>query len=333
MKRSSRPKWDVVAQSSTAAQHKMQVGELQRQLAAERGAHAQALQALLAARTAGKRVVRAPMPAAVDPCGREMIEAIFSDVHGHQHDPKAVSALLGDLKALNPHRIFIGGDFINCGGFLAEHHTLGYVAQQEESYEEDIRMSNALLDRIQAAAPLAEIHYLEGNHEWRVERWAVGQGLASYKDVEMLRRTFAPECVLRLAERGIRYYRQGHTHGGCVVPGWVKMDKLFYVHKLSNAADAAGVALGKTAGNVVFFDTHRATFKPTNLPGVGLISAWNPGCLCKRQPLYLNTNPSGWTHGYLVRFINRKSGAFQMVNITINEGRSYGGAMLGGGVQ
>ena len=102
----------------------------------------------------------------------------------------------------------------------------------------------------------------------------------------------------------------------------------FFVHKISNARDAAGQAMAKAAGNIVFFDTHRAAFKPMHLPGVGLISAWNPGCLCKRQPLYANTRPTEWTHGYLVRFISRKTGNFQMTNITINEGTSYASLLL-----
>jgi hypothetical protein len=159
------------------------------------------------------------------------------------------------------------------------------------------------------------------------------QRLAHHKDVELLRKTFCAEHVLRLADRGIRYYRQGEMHG-CEVPGWVKLDKAFFVHKISNAKDAASVALAKAAGNIVYFDTHRAGFKPTYLPGVGLISAWNPGCLCKRQPLYANTNPTEWTHGYLLRFISRATGAFQMINVTINDGGvSYAGALLKEGVK
>lgn len=321
-------RWDEIARAGEATKHKATVQELSAQLDAERKAHAETIRALESAR-APRRKLAPITPSKSSTASGDIVEVIFSDVHGNQHDPKAFAALIGDLEVLNPNRIFIGGDFINCGGFLAEHHTLGYVAESDDSYESDIEVSNHLLDAIQRAAPNAEIHYLEGNHEWRVERWALTQRLAHHKDIEHLRKTFCAENVLRLAKRGIRYYRQGATHPGCTVPGWVKMDKLFYVHKISNAVDAASVAIAKAAGNIVFFDTHRGAFKPTMIPGVGLISAWNPGCLCQRQPLYANTNPTGWTHGYLVRFISKKTGAFQMVNVTINDGLSYGGLMLG----
>lgn len=257
----------------------------------------------------------------------DFVEVIVSDIHGNKHDPAAFAAFEADLKVINPNRVFLGGDIMDCGGFLAEHHTLGYVAETEDSYEEDLAATNSILNRIQSAAKVADIHYQEGNHEFRVERWAVTQKLSHHKDVEMLRRTFCPEHRLGLAERGITYYRQGLVHPKCSIQGWVYMDNLFYVHKISNAVDAGRVAVNKTGANVAFFDTHRSAFSPKKMPGAGLIAAWNPGCLCKLQPLYANTNPTGWTHGYLVRFVSR-TGLFQMVNISIEKGVSFGQSMF-----
>lgn len=314
----------VTASQVTAAQ--TETAQARAQLEAERRAHAETVRALEKARFTKPPGKVKPVTSRAG--SGDVVEVIFSDVHGNKHDPAAMGALLGDLKTLSPDRIVIGGDFIDCGGFLAEHHTLGYVAETEDSYEDDVAVSNSLLDQILHAASPREVHYIEGNHEWRVERWAVTQRLAHHKDVDLLRRTFCPEHVLRLKDRGIRYYRQGQIHGDCDTPGWVRIDKAFFVHKISNARDAAGAAMAKAAANIVFFDTHRAAFKPMHLPGVGLISAWNPGCLCKRQPLYANTRPTEWTHGYLVRFISKKTGNFQMCNITINEGTSYASLLL-----
>jgi hypothetical protein len=322
--------WGKVAQAAHAADHQTRLAETQAQLEAERRAHAETVRTLERARTAGKKAVQVPRPSSPRAGKGDIVEVIFSDVHGNQVDPAAFSALLGDLKILRPDRIFIGGDFINCGGFLAEHHVLGYVSEADDSYEDDMAVANKLLDAIMESSSCPDIHYLEGNHEWRVERWALTQRLAHHKDVELLRKTFCAEHVLRLRERGIRYYRQGHLHEGCDTPGWVKLDKMFYVHKISNSKDAADVALAKAGGNICYFDTHRASFKPKHIPGIGLVSAWNPGCLCKRQPLYANTRPTEWTHGYLVRFISRATGNFSMFNVTINAGESYAGMLLKG---
>jgi hypothetical protein len=320
--------WGSVARSASDRAHQYELETIKAELKAANNAHQETLRALESARLASTRCVKINKAPASKSAADDLVEVIFSDVHGNQHDPAAFGRLIQDLKIIRPDRIIIGGDFINCGGFLAEHHTMGYVADTEDSYEEDVKVSNLLLDEIIKAAPGAEIHYIEGNHEWRVERWAVNSKLAHFKDVELLRRTFAPEHVLRLKERGIAYYRQGLTHGDCTVPGWVKFDKINFVHKISNSSDAADVALSKAAGNIVYFDTHRASFKPKFKASLGLIAAWNPGCLCKRQPLYANTNPTEWTHGYLVRFISRKTGAFQMVNVTIDDGQSFASMLL-----
>ena len=140
-----------------------------------------------------------------------------------------------------------------------------------------------------------------------------------------------PETVLKLKERGFHYYSQGENHGDCQIMGWFHRNKLYYVHKLNNASNAADRALAQTSANVVFFDTHRADFKPAFKPGAGLFAAWNPGCLCQRQPMYANTRPTNWTHGYLVRHIIPASGNFTMANILIEDGVSLGGALMGRG--
>jgi len=320
--------WGQIAHRSSEAEHSNEIKALKLALQAERKAHEQTAKALKSARSSSESVVVAPRPKKTLASKGDIVEVIFSDVHGNKHDPLAFSALLGDLKTIRPDRIIIGGDLLDCSGFLAEHHTLGYLAETEDSYEDDVKVTNILLDQIQKHSSCEDIHYIEGNHEWRVERWAVNQKLAHHKDVELLRNTFCAEHVLGLKERGIQYYRQGMTHGDCITPGWVKFDKVSFVHKISNATDAAEVALSKAAGNIVFFDSHRATFKPKFLPNVGLIAAWNPGCLCKRQPHYANTNPTTWTHGYLVRVISRSTGNFQMMNVTINNGESFAGLLL-----
>lgn len=278
---------------------------------------------------------RARRPRSLRPPGKkarpqsDLVEVIFGDPHGNQAEPSAMAAMIEDLRQIRPDRLVIGGDFVNCGGFLAEHHTLGYVAETEDSYADDVEQANHWLDRIMEAAASDVVWYLEGNHENRVERWILNLKLGHKKDIETLRRQFAADCVLHLRERGIEYFRRDTVYDeACGVPGWVRKDKLYYAHEVTTSQNAASEALKKAGGNIVFFHTHRAESKTTHIPGVGVISAWNPGCLCKRQPLYMHTRPSGWTHGYLVRFISRKSGHYQVVPITIDGGVSYGGAIL-----
>lgn len=258
----------------------------------------------------------------------DFVRVIANDMHGSMMDKPAVNAFLVDLKRWDPDEVVLNGDIVECGGFLAAHHTLGYVAQAEYTWQDDIAAGNWFLDEVQKAAPKAVIHFIEGNHEDRVERWIVDQTMRHSRESEFLRQLIGPDVLLRLKERGIRYYRRGEHYLPGLPPGWIKLGKVFFVHELGGGKNAASAAVGRTAGNVVFAHTHQEDSSTLVLPGVGLVKAWNPGCLCQRQPLWRHSNPTGWSHGYAVQFV-AKSGEFLHLNIPIWEGRSLVGSMHG----
>lgn len=257
----------------------------------------------------------------------DTLRLIIPDTHGAHADAGAISLLLADAKALKPDEIILLGDHVDCGGFLAQHHTLGYVAETEYSYEDDIAAANAFLNSLQAACPAASIDYLEGNHERRVETWCVTQTLRHGKDSEMLRKALAPEFLLRLAERNIRYHRLSEFHDGLTVPGVIKRGKVFFFHGISTAKHAAAVTQEAVAGNCVFGHTHRHQADVGRRMSAGVIGAWNPGCLCVRQPLWNHGRPTQWTHGYAIQIVAR-TGTFLHLNIPIIEGRSLLGSLL-----
>jgi UDP-2,3-diacylglucosamine pyrophosphatase LpxH len=253
--------------------------------------------------------------------GGSFTRVIIPDSHGSAIDPIAAAAFLRDLKQLAPKEIVMLGDHVDCGGFLAQHHTLGYVAQADYSYCDDISMANDFLDEIDKASPDSEKHYIEGNHERRVETWCVTQTLRNKKDAEYLRKAFAPEYMLHLKERGIKYYRQAEHYHGVRVPGAIRLGKCFFWHGVSTAAHAATVNLSQFGGNVVYGHTHREDHGSRRPVSQGTIAAWNPGCLCKLQPLWCHTRPTDWNTGYGIQTV-AASGDFLHVNIPIVDGRS-----------
>ncbi len=233
----------------------------------------------------------------------------------------AVAAALEDIRRIDPDEIVIGGDMADCGGFLAQHHVMGYVAETDYSYEEDIAAANTFLDQLQAAAPRAAIHYLEGNHENRVERWIITQTLRHQKDSRLIRSILAPDVMLGLPARGIRFYPRNEVHGDCRQPGFLRRGKCYFVHEISSSANAAADALKKVAGNVVFFHTHREDSARGFRPNVGDIGSWNPGCLCQKRPMWQHTKPNDWTNGYAVQFV-AASENFLHINVPIVDGVS-----------
>lgn len=248
-----------------------------------------------------------------------MKRVIIPDSHGAHADVKAVSAFLSDLKRLDPQEIVMLGDHLDCGGVFSSH-ARSYTNELTESYQDDAAAANAFLDRIQALAPRARIHYLEGNHEQRVERWA-SSTFPSAKDAEMVLERFGPEKVLNLRGRGIKYYKRSEFYQGISVPGTIRLGKCFFVHGICHSRHAASTHLARFGANVVFGHVHRSQAVIERTVTSDGIGAFCPGTLAKLQPLYRHTSPSDWSHGYGLQYV-AKSGNFMHLNVPIVKGAS-----------
>lgn len=258
---------------------------------------------------------------------KDRVRVCVGDIHGMRMDRPAVDAFLTDLANLDPDEIVVGGDLLECGGWLAKHQPIGFIALSDYSYQEDIQAANWVLDQMAAAAPNAELHYLEGNHEDRVERWIVDQVMANGRDADFLYQAFSPRTLLRLEERGIAYYRRSETYVEGCPRGWIKRGKMYFTHTLGKGKSAARNAAQKTAGNVTYFCTHREDTATLNLPAIGLVKAFNPGCLCTLQPVWMNSDPTDWSHGYGIDIVS-PTGNFQRIHVPISKGESLASAML-----
>jgi len=257
----------------------------------------------------------------------DKVRVSFGDMHGMRMDRAAMDALVRDLKVLDPDEIVLGGDMAECGGWLAKHQPIGFIALLDYSYQEDVAATNWALDAIQKAAPNATIDYAEGQHEDRVERWIVDQVTANARDAEFLRSLCSLQTLLRLEDRGIKYYRRTEVYGEGLPRGWFKKDNMHFVHELGTSKNAARAAVSDAAGNVTYFHTHRRDTSVRVFPGVGMCEASNPGCLCVMQPVWQNSNVTDWSQGYQIEFIS-KGGNYLVVHVPIWKGKSLAGAMV-----
>ena len=245
------------------------------------------------------------------------------DTHGSKADKKAVAAMLRDLEVIQPKQVVLLGDHIDCGGFLAQHHTLGYVAEIAYSWEDDVEATNTLLDRVQAAVPDAEIRYLYGNHEMRVERWIVTQTLRHQKDANYLMRMMSPASVLSLEDRGIQHHETGRTYDGLHVRGTIRLGNCHFTHGSRTGKYATKNTLQDFGANVVHGHTHQSAFASMVSVHQGLVGGWSPGCLCELVPLWGHpSNPTQWSHGYGLQLV-RPNEDFLHINVPIIDGKSY----------
>lgn len=258
--------------------------------------------------------------------GGVTLRVIVPDSHGCFVDPSAASAMLADIRLLKPSSIILLGDHLDCGGFLAEHHTWGYVAETDYTFEDDCAATNQFLDELQSAAPEADIEYLEGNHERRIEKWIVTEALRNGKgsssSVKTLNALFSTEVVLQLAQRKIPIYKQGEWYDGCHVPGTIMRDNCYFTHGQFTSKAAAAAHLAKYNSNIWFGHTHRMDMATKRTVSSGPIGAWNPGCLCQLQPYWMHQNLTDWVNGYGIQLVQRGLGHLNL-QIPIIDGVSY----------
>jgi hypothetical protein len=151
--------------------------------------------------------------------------------------------------------------------------------------------------------------------------------MSHQRDSDFLRKAFAPQFLLRLKERGIEYIRRSEVRIPGLPPGWIKRGKMYFCHELTGGKTAATTAVMKVGGNVTFFHTHQTSSATLVLPAVGIITAFCPGCLCQRQPLWKHSDPSNWSQGYAIDIIAPDE-SFQHIDIPIWDGRSLANAMI-----
>ena len=249
------------------------------------------------------------------------IRLCVPDTHGSKISRDSFSRVLRDASSMDVREVVLLGDHVDVGGFLAQHHALGYVAECDYSYEQDIAEANGMLDALAKACPKAEIHYLEGNHESRAEKWCVTQALRSGVDANYLLQMISPQRLMHLDKRNIKYYRIGEFHQGLHIRGTIKLGKCYFTHGSTTSKHAASKMVDMFGGNVVFGHIHRAQSHLRRTVHEGVLGAWCPGCLCHIQPTWMHATLTDWSHGYGLQVV-QASGEFLHINVPIVDGAS-----------
>jgi hypothetical protein len=246
---------------------------------------------------------------------KHVTRVIIPDSHGNHIDPVARDAFLADLKILCPEEIVGLGDHLDCGGTFNAHQVT-YSNELAENYEDDVNAANAFFDACMAYAPDASWDVLEGNHELHVERWTA-RNVRNQREAEYLVKHFGPEKLCKYADRGFRYYKSQDFHMGLTVRGSIKIDKCFFTHGISHSKHADDAHLAAFSSNVVFGHVHRVLEVRSRTVTSQGHGAWSPGTLAKLQPLYRHTEPTTWSHGYGLQFVNKSTGRFAHWNVPI----------------
>jgi hypothetical protein len=245
----------------------------------------------------------------------------FGDTHGANLHKPAWQAFVKDLEKIQPSEIIVGGDLIDCGGFLAQHHTTNYVAQTTYTFEDDCRAGNEILDTLHRVCPHAEIYYLEGNHERRIETFCATATVRNPSDAKFLHSMFSTSVVLHLDKRKIRFFPQGKFYDGLSIPSIIKLGKCHFTHGIFTNTNAAKSHVDAYVCNIIYQHTHRAD-SYTRRTVDDTYSAHNPGCLCEPQQYWNHSRNTHHTHGYGLQCVVA-DGSFLHINVPIIGGKSY----------
>lgn len=240
--------------------------------------------------------------------GRRKVFVAFGDVHIPYHHPKALEIFCRAVEHIKPDLIVCLGDLLDCGQFSSYPPIWGV---KETEYCKDLETACKLLDRLQKHCK--ELVLIEGNHEYRIDRWAAAttEGRGAYS-------MLAPRIQLTKG-RKCKYIPYGSATGR--YPYYRINSRIVAVHGWSYSKNATKTHLAMSQGrSIIHGHTHRADASivqniwETNKS----IEARSAGCLCKLVPLYGIGKPVEWVHAFILGYLGRRDDALYTVPIVNN---------------
>lgn len=246
---------------------------------------------------------------------------VIPDIHFPHQDDTALAVVREAIRVLRPGRVLFLGDVMDCEVF--SFHDKGTVAEARvyDYRESEVAPARDLIDWCLKWG--GRVVYVEGNHEFRCERWAVRSGIGGMAIHDLI----SPKRLLSegrssseftwidyvAQEEPIAHYRVTESGSLIAVHGWS-----FSVH-------AAAVHLARSRSrSVVFGHIHRSQSVVSRDAFTGrVLHAWSPGCLTKLQPIYgLSGLPTDWIHGFSLVYCGSDGVSFSPYNCVIEGGRT-----------
>jgi len=230
----------------------------------------------------------------------------FGDVHIPHQNPDALEVFCRVAERVRPDLLVCLGDLLDCTQFSSYPPTYGVP---ESDYRADLEAAVALLDRLQACC--GRLVMVEGNHEYRLDRWAAQtcEGRGAYS-------MLAPRLQLSRGRTRFTYVPYGAASAR--YPHYAVNSRIIAVHGWSHARNATKQHLQISQGrSVIHGHTHRADASIVqNIWSPGrIVEARSAGCLCRPIPLYGTGRPVEWVNAFILGYLGRRSDTLYTVPI------------------
>lgn len=207
------------------------------------------------------------------------------DIHTPAEDRKTFTAVENYLKDSQPVEIVIGGDFTNLD-CISSHNITNLRAVEGTRIQRDMDYANRFLDRLQGACPgTKKWVYIEGNHEYRLNRYVdIHPQMAGILEIPTL---------LNLAGRGFKWVPQwsaGEVH---------KVGKANFIHGEIEGDLHAKKMVTAYEDNVFYGHTHDIQAYSKVSKGTEKTHiAQSFGCLCEYGQPYMRGKADKWQQAF-----------------------------------
>jgi hypothetical protein len=231
---------------------------------------------------------------------------VVPDIHFGEDSPEALALVTKTIATLRPWRVVQLGDLLDCAPFSTHQAHKIKLAREYDFRGREVEPARKWIATVLKYADY--FHLLEGNHEYRCERWCLGAGLAG----ESLWEVLNPKSVLLGSQPRGRVGYTPYIADADITSRYHITKDLIAVHGWSTAEHASSVHLRKAlvgGWSVVHGHTHRIGLDATRHPVTGrVLQAWSPGCLRTFTPQYTQANgPTRWNHGFSLVYVGRRS--------------------------
>ena len=247
---------------------------------------------------------------------------ILPDAHFGEEDRVATELCVKVAEYLKPGHINQLGDLLECGPFSAWPSHKVQAAKEYDFLRHEVEPARDWIRRLVKHTDHYTQH--EGNHEFRVERMAVG-----YRPMEAVwglidpRRTILNEFASNQVS-WVPYIGDNDITNHCIVAGTKRKPSVITVHGWSTAANAAlvhGHKAWRVGCSLIYGHTHTRQEVTTRDWRTGkMLFSMTPGCLRTLTPSFTQAKgPTDWSHGFTLLYTSQRDAQdHQAYNVAIN---------------
>lgn len=264
---------------------------------------------------------------------------ILSDLQIPYADEKAVQVALEILRDAKPDKVVLVGDMLDLSAWSK------YIQRPEwaTATQDAINKAHLLLQQIRKMAPTAEISVLEGNHDARMEKYALNNAQAAFG----LKRADQPDGWPVLS---VPYLTAMDTLDIEYLSGypanrlWINQNLQVRHGNIARKGNTAVAVAQEERISTIFGHIHRVETQMlthNTYEGGKTIGAWSIGCLCDimgsvpsvKGGVDLSGRPvpnaENWQNGLAVVDYEDGDGAFNVQPVYINSFQNYSAIVNG----